>query len=59
MKNPSAFWLPDVKIVEVIGGTEYTVSGSYDGEEMLTRKLKRIMEQNAADDKIGITEDDE
>lgn len=59
VKNPSAFWLPDVKIVEVIGGTEYTVSGSYDGEEMLTRKLKRIMEQNAADDKIGITEDDE
>ena len=24
VKNPSAFWLPDVKIVEEHGGTEYT-----------------------------------
>ena len=59
VKNPSAFWLPDVKIVEVIGGTEYTVTGSYDGEERLNRKLKRIMEQNAADDENNITEDGE
>ena len=59
VKNPSAFWLPDVKIVEVIGGTEYTVTGSYDGEERLNRKIKRIMEQNAADDEIDITEDGE
>ena len=59
VKNPSAFWLPDVKIVEVIGGTEYTVTGSYDGEERLNRKLKRIMEQNAADDENDITEDGE
>lgn len=59
VKNPSSFWLPDVKIVEVIGGTEYTVTGSYDGEERLNRKLKRIMEQNAADDESDITEDSE
>ena len=26
MKNPSAFWLPDVKIVEEHGGTEYTAA---------------------------------
>ena len=31
VKNPSAFWLPDVKIVEEHGGTEYTVTGSYEG----------------------------
>ena len=45
-----------------IGGTEYTVTGSYDGEETLDKKLKRIMEQNAsnaADDEIDITEDGE
>ena len=57
VKNPSAFWLPDVKIVDEHGGTEYTVTGSYEGTEPLDRKLKRIMEQNAADDKNGITED--
>ena len=60
VKNPSAFWLPKIEIVDEIGGTEYTVTGSYDGEETLDRKLKRIMEQNAAnaaDDELGITED--
>jgi len=62
VKNPSAFWLPKVEIVDEIGGTEYTVTGSYDGEETLSSKLKRIMEQNAAnaaDDEIDISEDDE
>ena len=59
VKNPSAFWLPDVKIVEVIGGTEYTVTGSYEGTETLSHKLKRIMAQNAADNESGITEDGE
>ena len=48
--------MPDVKIVEEHGGTEYTVTGSYEGTETLD-KLRRIMEQNAADDKNGITED--
>ena len=57
VKIPSASWLPDVKIVEEIGGTEITVTGSYEGTETLDKKLKRIMEQNAADDKNGITED--
>ena len=62
VKNPSAFWLPKVEIVDEIGGTDYTVTGSYDGEETLDKKLKRIMEQNAAnaaDDELGITEDGE
>ena len=57
VKNPSAFWLPDVKIVEEHGGTEYTVTGSYEGTETLDKKLRRIMEQNVADDKSSITED--
>ena len=62
VKNPSAFWLPQIEIVDEIGGTEYTVTGSYDGEETLSSKLKRIMEHNAAnaaDDEIDITEDGE
>ena len=59
VKNPSAFWLPKVEIVDEIGGTEYTVIGSYDGTESLDKKLKRIMEQNAADNETGITEDNE
>ena len=57
VKNPSAFWLPKVEIVDEIGGTEYTVTGSYDGEETLDKKLKRIMEHNAANEDSDITED--
>ena len=59
VKNPSAFWLPEVTIVDEIGGAEYTVTGSYEGTETLDKKLKRIMEQNAADDESDITEDGE
>ena len=59
VKNLSAFWLPEVKIVDEHGGTEYTVTGSYEGTETLDKKLHRIMEQNAADDELGITEDSE
>ena len=43
--------------MEEHGGTEYTVTGSYEGTETLDKKLRRIMEQNTADDKNGITED--
>ena len=62
VKNPSAFWLPQVTIVDEVGGTEYTVTGSYDGTEPLDKKLKRIMEHNAsdaADNETDITEDGE
>ena len=59
VKNLSAFWMPDVKIVDEIGGTEYTVTGNYEGTETLDKKLHRIMAQNAADDELGITEDGE
>ena len=59
VKNLSAFWVPDVKFLDEIGGTEYTVTGSYEGTETLDKKLHRIMEQNAADDESGITEDGE
>ena len=59
VKNPFAFWLPEVTTVDEIGGAEYTVTGSYEGTETLDKKLKRIMEQNAADDESDITEDGE
>jgi hypothetical protein len=59
VRNLSAFWLPELTIVDEIGGAEYTVTGSYEGTETLDKKLKRIMEQNAADDESDITEDGE
>ena len=43
VKNPSAFWLPEFTLQKEIGGTVYTVTGSYDGTEPLNRKMERIM----------------
>ena len=59
ISNPSAYWLPEIKIVDEVGGTEYTVTGSYEGTETLDKKLRRIMEHNAANDNSDITEDSE
>ena len=58
VKNLSAFWLPEITITDEIGGTEYTVTGTYEGTETLDKKLKRILEQNAAEEKPDIPEDD-
>lgn len=43
VKNLSAFWLPEFTLQREIGGTIYTVTGSYDGTEPLNRKMERIM----------------
>ena len=59
VKNLSAFWIPELTVTEVIHGTTYVVTGSYEGTETLSHKLKRIMAQNAADNESGITEDGE
>ena len=38
VKNPSAFWLPEFTLQKEIGGTIYSVTGTYDGTETLDRK---------------------
>ena len=49
VRNPSAWWIPEMKIMEEIDGTIYTVTGSYEGTEMLDQKLSRIMLHNLED----------
>ena len=44
-----AYWLPELTLRRKIGGTIYTVTGSYEGTEPLDRKLRRIMEKNMED----------
>ena len=46
VQNFSANELPEITLTKEIGGTVYTVTGSYDGIEPLDEKLERIMEQN-------------
>ena len=45
VENPSAYFLPEIKLSKEIGGTVYSITGSYDGMAPLDRKLERIMEQ--------------
>jgi len=46
VKNLDAYWLPEIQLKEEIHGTIFTVIGSYEGTEILSRKLLRIMEHN-------------
>ena len=55
VKNPSAFWLPEFTLQREIGGTIYTITGSYDGTETLDRKMERIWAEKFTEN----TEDDE
>ena len=49
VRNPSAYWIPELTVTEAMDGTIYTVTGSYDGTEALDRKLTRIMLHNLED----------
>lgn len=42
VKNFSAWWIPELSLEREIGGTVYSVSGSFEGRENLIRKLERI-----------------
>ena len=46
VKNLSAHWLPELTLQRRIGGTIYSITGTYDGTEPLDRKLERIMGKN-------------
>ena len=49
VKNLSAYWIPELTITEVIHGTVYTVTGSYEGTESFVRKLERITSKKFAE----------
>ena len=46
VRNLSAYWIPEIKVEREIHGTVYTVTGSFDGNELLEKKLTRILLKN-------------
>lgn len=44
--NPTSSWIPDLILQREIGGTIYSVFGSYDGLDALSKKVLRIMENH-------------
>ena len=51
VRNLSAYWIPEIRIVRDINGTVYTVTGSYEGSELSVPKIARIMLKNMEDAK--------
>ena len=51
VKNLSAYWIPEIRVEREIHGTVYTVTGSFDGNELLEKKLTRILLKNVEDAK--------
>ena len=51
VKNLSAYWIPEIKVEREIHGTVYTVTGSFEGNEFLGKKLTRILLKNVEDAK--------
>ena len=49
IKNISAYWIPELTIHKKIGGTYYTVFGTYEGDEPIVGKLERIMSKNISE----------
>ena len=49
VRNLSAWWIPEIKVEREIHGTVYTVTGSFDGNEILENKLTRILLKNVED----------
>ena len=49
VKNLSAFWVPELTVTEVIHGTTYVVTGSYEGTQNFVRKLERITSKKFAE----------
>lgn len=42
VRNLSAYWIPEFSMTRQIGGTVYTVSGSYEGSSTFVRRLERL-----------------
>ena len=51
VRNLSAYWIPEIEVECEIHGTVYTVTGIFEGNELLERKLTRILLKNVEDAK--------
>ena len=51
VKNLSAYWIPEIHVEREIRGIVYTVTGSFEGNEFLEKKLTRILLKNVEDAK--------
>ena len=59
VKNISSWWIPSLSITHEIGGTIYTVTGSYEGDETMLRKLERIAAKKYMEKEVDLNDTEE
>lgn len=48
-RNSTLNWIPEIAFEEEVRGTTYTVTGSYEGSEMLDAKVERLLAKGLQD----------
>ena len=49
VRNSTLNWIPEIAFEEEVRGTTYTVTGSYEGGEMLDAKMERLLAKGLQD----------
>lgn len=59
VRNSTLNWIPEIAYEEEVRGTTYTVTGSYEGGEMLDAKVERLLAKGLQDFLEGNSEEGE
>ena len=59
VRNSTLNWIPEIAFEEEVRGTTYTVTGSYEGGEMLDAKVERLLAKGLQDFLDGNPEEEE
>ena len=59
VQNSTLNWIPEIAFEEEVRGTTYTVTGSYEGGEMLDTKVERLLAKGLQDFLAGNPEEEE
>lgn len=49
VRNSTLNWIPEIAFEEEVKGTTYTVTGCYEGNEMLDAKVERLLAKGLQD----------
>ena len=59
VQNSTLNWIPEIAFEEEVRGTTYTVTGCYEGNEMLDAKVDRLLAKGLQDFLEGNSEEEE
>ena len=59
VRNSTLNWIPEIAYEEEVRWTTYTVTGSYEGDEMLDAKVERLLAKGLQDFLEGNSEEEE